>query len=344
MAQKGQPTTFEERIEIGERWEVGQSDAEIATAMMRSVWTVRKWRRRYHRSGRSGLVSRMGRPPTGALGQSSGELRQKISQMRKSYLKWGPVTIRTELEAGSGCTDQQLPSRSRIAAYLRQEGFSRRYERLSELPQPKAVKPERAHEIWEVDAQGVIQIAGLGAVSIINIKDLFSRLNVDSHACLHTSHPSRMDYHLILRRAFVNWGLPEQISLDHDSVFYDNARASPYPTVLHLWLIALGIAVRFIQEKPPLEHSVIERAHQTVDQQAITGQSFIDSFDIHKRLSERLDFLNLQYPSLALGGQAPLMACPEAKHTQRPYRLEWEAEMLDCNGWMTTLPKGVGFA
>jgi hypothetical protein len=74
---------------------------------------------------------------------------------------------------------------------------------------------------------------------------------------------------------------------------------------------------------------VIERSHQTVDQQAIAGQSFTDSFDLHKRLSERLDFLNRRYPSLALGGQAPLVAYPEAQHTQRPYRLEWEAEMLD---------------
>lgn len=328
MAQKGQPTTFEERIEIGERWEAGQSDAEIAAAMLRSVWTVRKWRRKYQRSGRSGLVSHIGRPPTGALGQYSPEMRQKISEMRKARPKWGPVTIRTELEADPGYADQQLPSRSRIAAYLHQEDFTRKYERHSELPQPKATKPERAHEIWEVDAQGVIKIPGLGAVSIINIKDLFSRLNVDSHACLHTSHPNRMDYQLILRRAFVNWGLPEQISLDHDSVFYDNASASPYPTVLHLWLIALGIAVRFIEKKPPLEHSVIERSHQTVDQQAIAGQSFTDSLDLDQRLSERLDFLNLRYPSLALGGQAPLVACPEAKHTQRPYRLEWEAEML----------------
>jgi transposase len=52
MAQKGQLTTFEERIEIGERWEAGQSDPEIAVAMSRSVWTVRKWRRKYQREGR----------------------------------------------------------------------------------------------------------------------------------------------------------------------------------------------------------------------------------------------------------------------------------------------------
>ena len=56
MGQKGRTTTLEERIEIGERWEAGETDPEIAEAMGRSVWVVRKWRRRYEREGRSGLV------------------------------------------------------------------------------------------------------------------------------------------------------------------------------------------------------------------------------------------------------------------------------------------------
>ncbi len=75
MVQRGRETTLEERIEIGERWEAGQTDPEIAAAMGRSVWTVRKWRRKYQREGRSGLASHMGRPPTGALGQFPLEMR-----------------------------------------------------------------------------------------------------------------------------------------------------------------------------------------------------------------------------------------------------------------------------
>ena len=40
MAQRGQKTPLEERVEIGERWEAGQTDPEIAAAMGRSVWSV----------------------------------------------------------------------------------------------------------------------------------------------------------------------------------------------------------------------------------------------------------------------------------------------------------------
>jgi hypothetical protein len=131
----------------------------------------------------------MGRPSTGALGQYLPEMRQKILEMQKSFSKWDPVTIREKFENDPEYIGKPSPSRSRIPADLHQEDLTRKYERYSELPQPKAVEPERAHAIWEVDAQGVIKIPGLGAGSIINIKDQFSRLHVDSHACMWTATP-----------------------------------------------------------------------------------------------------------------------------------------------------------
>lgn len=329
MAPKGRTTTLAERVEIGERWEAGQKDPQIAAAMGLPVSTVRKWRRKYKQEGRDGLASRMGRPPTGALGQFPLEIRDLIREMRQEHSGWGPMTIRTELEADPRFVGLRLPSRSRIAAFLKQEGLTRKYERHSELPQAQAVDPQRAHEEWEMDAQGVVKVSGLGSVSIINISDLFSRVKVDSFPCLDTSHPNTQEYQLVLRRAFVNYGLPERISLDHDSVFYDNASASPFPSTIHLWLIALGVDVRFIEKPPPAEHSVIERGHQTVAQQAIAGQTFTDGAALQIRLSERLDFLNTRFPSRSLDGQAPLVAHPEAQHSGRPFRLEWEEAMLD---------------
>jgi hypothetical protein len=235
--------------------------------------------------------------------------------MREKNPGWGAVTIQVELEDDRRFDGMKLPSRSRIAAFLKQEGFTRKYERHSDLPQPQAAEPERAHEEWEVDAQGVMKVPDLGSVSIININDLFSRLKVDSFPCLNTSHPNTLDYQMVLRRAFLHHGLPERVSLDHDSVFYDNASASPYPTTLHLWLTALDAEVRFIKQKPPAEHSVIERAHQTMNQQAVAGQTFADGSALQHNLSDRLDFLNHRFPSRSLGGQPPLVACPEAQHS-----------------------------
>jgi transposase len=343
MVQRGQRTSLEERIEIGERWEAGQTDPQIAVAIGRPLPTVRKWRRRYQREGRAGLVSRMGRPPTGALGQFSLEMQDAVREMRECRPGWGPLTIRTELKDDQRFEGMKLPSRSRIAAFLRQEGFTRKYERHSELPQPQAVEPERAHEEWEVGAKGVIKVPDLGSVSIININDLFSRLKIDSFPCLNTLHPNTRDYQLVLRRAFLNRGLPKRISLDHDSVFYDNASASPYPTTLHLWLIALSADVYFIKQRPPAEHSVIERAHQTINQQAVVGQVFADSSVLQQCLDDRLDFLNSRFPSRSLDGLPPLVAYPEAQHSGQPYRPEWEEDMLDMQRVYDYLAQGRWF-
>lgn len=343
MAVNGQRTTFEMRLEIANRWRKGQGDREIAAALMLSQWTVRKWRRKYQQEGRAGLVSRMGRPAKGALGQSSAELQNKINEMREAHPGWGAVSIRTELQTDPIYSQVPLPSRSRIAAFLKQEKWAQKRERRTEMPQPDVVQPEQVHQVWQLDAQGVVQVAGLGAVTLINVKDLFSRVIVASYPCFDPARPTHLDYQLVLRRAFVDWGLPVQISLDHDAVFFDNASASPYPSLIHLWLIGLGIDVRFIKKKPPLEHSVIERTHQTVYQQAMAGQSFTDVSVLSQSISDRLDFLNQRYPSLALGKLPPLLAYPEAKHTQRPYRLEWEAEMLDIQQIYNYLTKGRWF-
>jgi hypothetical protein len=343
MSIKGQTTTLAERVEIAEHWETGQTDLEIAILLERPITTIRKWRRRYQHQGRAGLSRKMGRPAKGALGQFAADVSQEISKMRKAHPGWGPLTILTEMKKDARFARKRLPDRSRIAAYLKQTGAVRKYERHHELPEPKPKIIERPHQEWEVDAQGKIAIDGIGSASIVNITDVFSHLKIDSLPCLRTTHAKTQDYQLVLRRAFAHYGLPEQISLDHDSVFYDNQTASPFPTSLHLWLIGLGVAVRFIHMKPPAEHAQIERTHQTITQQAVLGQTFADAADLQKMLTGRITFLNMDYPSRSLYGQAPLTAYPNAKQTKRPYRLEWEKETMNMQPVCDYLAKGRWF-
>lgn len=343
MSINGRVTSLAERIEIGERWKAGQTDRQIALVMQRPIATIRKWRRRNQHQGRLGLSSQMGRPATGVLGQFSADISEAITQMRQAHPGWGPLTILTELKKAVRFAEQELPCRSRIAAYLKQRDWVRPYERHQELPEPKRKTIEHPHQEWEVDAQGKVAIAGVGSASIINILDVFSHLKIDSLPCLRTTHANTQDYQLLLRRAFVRYGLPEQISLDHDSVFYDNQTASPFPTGLHLWLIGLGIEVRFIHKPPPVEHAHIERTHQILMQQAVVGQTFTDAADLQNMLTDRIHFLNTDYPSRSLQGKAPLAACPQALRTQRPFRLEWEKEQLDLQRIYAYLAQGRWF-
>ena len=343
MSQRGQPTTLAERVTIVEQVDAGKSSCEIAQELGLPLATVRKWRQRYRRSGRAGLSSQMGRPATGALGQSPPELRDAVLQMREKHPGWGPQTLRLELAKDERFAKQGLPSRARIAAYLKEKDKVRKYEHHQDMPEPKPQPIQRPHQEWEMDAQGVTTVAGLGKVSFIDLLDVYSHMSIDSHACPKASHPKSEEYQRVLRRAFIRYGLPEQISLDHDSAFYDNKSASPFPSVIHLWLIGLGVQVRFIHKRPPLEHSRIERHHQTIAGQAFDGQTFADVTALQRSLQARMLFLNQEYPTRALDERPPLQAFPHARHSGRIYSLGAEEQMLDMQRIYDYLQSGRWF-
>jgi len=329
MSQKGQITTLEERVNIAERVQAGESSRGIAEALGRPMATVRKWRQRYRRAGRPGLASQMGRPAAGALASVAVEMKDALLELRDNHPGWGPQTLQLEIAKDVRFAGLKIPSRARIAAYLKEQQRVRKYERHQEMPEPKAQLVQRTHQEWEMDAQGVTQVAGLGKVSFINLLDVYSHVSIDSHACPKVSHPQSHLYQQVLRRAFIRYGLPEQVSLDHDSAFYDNKSASPFPSVLHLWLIGLGVQVRFIHKRPPLEHARIERHHQTIAGQAFASQTFADVAALQRSLQARMLFINQEYPTRALNGLPPLLAFPQARHSGRPYSLAAEEHILD---------------
>jgi len=271
----------------------------------------------------------MGRPAQGALASAPAEMKDALLELREKRPGWGPQSLRLEIAKDVRFAGLKIPSRARIAAYLKEQGKVRKYERHEDLPEPQEQPVQRPHQEWEMDAQGVTTVAGLGKVSFINLLDVYSHVSIDSHACPNVSHAKSQEYQQVLRRAFIRYGLPEQISLDHDSAFYDNKSASPFPSVIHLWLIGLGVQVRFIHKRPPLEHSRIERHHQTIAGQAFEGQTFADVAALQRSLQARLLFLNQEYPTRTLDELPPFQAFPQARHSGRPYALDAEEQMLD---------------
>lgn len=334
-------TDVAQRWEIVERSEGGESDRAIAKTMALSLSTVRKWRRKWAKEGRSGLGSQMGRPRTGPLSSSGDEVKKALRQMREENPGWGAETLRTELELRNEF--ETVPCRASIGNFLAAEGLSRRYERHSLLPQPECERLTRPHEEWEMDAQGIMDVPPAGKVSLINICDVFTTLKIDSYPCMDKRKPSTPDYQLVLRRAFVKYGLPERFALDHDSVYYDNTTASPYPTQFHLWSIALGIQVTFGRKGRPTDQATVERSHQLMTNQGLKSNGLDDRDAVQAKLNERLDFLAYHYPSSSLGGVAPLVAYPSAIHSGRPYAPERESDLLDLQRVYHYLAQGRWF-
>src|SRR2546423_12893888 len=343
MRQRGQTTTFEIRLEIGEHATAGLNDSQIASVVGCSVWTVRKWRRRSQHQGRVGLTSAMGRPARGPVSTFPNELKASILHLRKLHPGWGPDTLLTALKMDPGFADHLLPSRAQLARLLKHAGLTRRYQPHHDLIQPAQTSLTDPHQEWQMDAQGVMRVEGVGKVSLISIVDVMSRLKAESYPSLDTTNPALPDYQLTLRRAFLTYGLPQTLTLDHGTVFYDNKTPSPFPTRLHLWLIALGVQVRFTRKRCPTDHAIIERTHQTMTAQALLGQTYPSHAALWAGLDERRQVLNHHLPSCALDGKSPLEAYPHAIHSERSYRPEWEEELLSLEKVYHYLAQGRWF-
>ncbi len=303
MRQRGQTTTFQTRLEISEYATAGLNDTQIATAVGSSVWTVRKWRRRANQRGRVGLASQMGRPAAGPMSTFPHEVREAILHLRRLHPGWGPNTLLAALKTNTSWQDQPLPSRARIASLLKYAGLTRHYQPHHDLIQPPRVPLTNPHQEWQMDAQGIMRVDGVGQVSLISVVDVVSRLKVESFPGMETTNPGLPDYQLTLRRAFLTYGLPETLTLDHGTVFYDNTTPSPFPTRLHVWLLALGIQVRFTRKRCPTDHAIIERTHQTMTAQALLGQTYPSPSALWRGLEWEEELLALEqvYAYLAQG-------------------------------------------
>jgi len=341
-------TTLEERVTILTLAIAGHSDRDIAQRIGWKLSTVRKWRRRGQRGGRAGLVSKMGRPATGALSTFPSIVVERLRALRQAHPGWGPLTLRTELEDDLSLAGRSLPGRSTIARWLKEEEFTRAYERHQDLPQPASVSVQACHQEWEMDGRGYEKMPEVGVVTLINLNDRFSKVKLLSYPCLlgerrASRHPNTADYQLAFRLTASEWGLPDRLAVDRDSVFSDNQSKSPFPTQFHLWLLALDVDMVLGPPNQPTKRGMTERGHQTWQQQVLKGQTFVDWEALWHALQERRAFLNQRLPCSTLGGIPPLVAHPEARRPRRLYRPEWEDELLDLSRVYTYLGQGRWF-
>jgi transposase len=341
-------TTLEDRLQMVALARGGMSDPQVAKQTGWSESTVRKWRRRGQRRGRAGLASQLGRPRRGALSDYPAEIRDTLERWRKAHPGWGPKTLRAELLKAPAFAGQKLPGPASIGRFLREQKLTRAYEKHSDLPEPERQAAEKPHQVWEMDARGYSRVPDVGIITLVNLNDRCSHARLLSYPvwlgqqrCQR--HADTEDYQTALRLAFTQWGLPRQLQVDHESVFVDNKTRSPFPSRLHLWLLALGVELVFGRSARPTDQGMTERSHQLWAAQSLLGQRYANWEDLYLALRKRRDFLNYDLPCASLDDQPPLIACPQALEVQRPYRPEWEADLLDLERVWTYLAQGRWF-
>jgi transposase len=341
-------TSLQIRVLIQELAQDGLTDRQIAKRLSISIHTARKWRRRGRSQGRAGLISVMGRPATGAMSTFPAIFPDTLRNWREAHPGWGPKTLYAELENHEEFKRKRLPSTAVITRWLKQEGLSRPYEKHRALPAVCVSPAQACHEEWEMDARGYEKVPDAGVITLININDVFSKVKIMSYPCWlghqrASRHAATEDYQLVLRLAFTEWGLPDRLAVDRESVFHDNKSKSPYPTRLHLWLVALGVDLTFGRPGQPRDQAMTERSHQTWYHQVLEGQTFASQRALWRALNKRRAFLNRSLPCATLGEVPPLVAHPEAILPRRVYRPEWENDQLDLDRVYAYLGQGHWF-
>ena len=296
---------------------------------------------------RGPIYSNMGRPrSTEVLATFAPWLKDHIIKLRNNHPGWGPKTIYEQLKIDSKFKGSVLPSVRSIATLLKAKGLVKSYDKYIPIPQSNRQKAQRPHHIWELDAQGAYRLKGLGPITMINIKDSFSRIY-----CMAYPNPKksiygfskRSDYQCALRLAFMENGLPEILQTDHEGIFHENKGGSAFPTLFHLWLIGLGISKIFSRIRRPTDQARVERMHQTIERQAIQGIEHQDWQALFSYCQQRRKFLNQVLPCSSLNHQAPYEAFADHKHSGRYYQPHLEEQMMDLKRIYTFLQGGKWF-
>jgi hypothetical protein len=252
--------------------------------------------------------------------------------MRPGKEGWGAGTIVIELRLDLSLSGHRLPSIRSVNYHLKATRKTRSYWKEEKLPEAPVIFSRHAHDIWQMDSEGNKEIQGVGAVSVINIKDIHSKVYIVSYPCLLAgifNHPKRGDYQRALRLGMLEFGRCLRLQVDHESIYYENSTQTPFPTPFHLWLLGLGISLSYTPKSKPYKQGAVEREHQTMHQQTCAGRSFDSWEDLFNFAQERRHRLNQHIPCRTLKGKAPLQTFPEASHSGKKYDPQQEEEIFD---------------
>lgn len=277
----------------------------------------------------------IGRPSSTKILPSFGEqVKHLIIKLRRQHPGWGPKSIHAQLSIHPKLNGTKLPSVRSIANLLKKEGLVRSYSKHVPIPNGELLRAHSAHHVWQVDAQGGLNLDHIGPISMINIRDVFSRTYCMAYPNKKKSvygSCKRQDYQCALRLAFMEYGLPQVIQTDHEGVYYETKSKSPFPTSFHLWLIGLGIAKVFGRFHQPTDQALVERMHQTIAQQAIQGIEHSSWEALFNFCQKQRKFLNEAFPCASLNNRPPYAVFPKAKHSGRYYHLLQEESLIDLN-------------
>lgn len=255
-----------------------------------------KWINRFIQHGEEGLKD-LPRKPLSSPKKISEETERLITSIRTQYPTWGPKKIRVELETYEGII---APSEAAIGNILQKSGLShaRIYRRHVAKTDPLS-SCEAPNHTWMYDFKGWFLTGDGKKCEPLTITDGFSRYLFE---CEHMKRKRSNDVWEILKRLFLEYGLPDKIRSDNGPPFASLGvgRLSP----LAIKLIKVGVIPEWIEPGCPQQNGRHERFHLTLKQETANPPSKTLSLQEEKFIQFK-KYYNFKRPHEALNQKTP---------------------------------------
>jgi hypothetical protein len=249
-------------------------------------------------------------------------LVEHLCQTRREHPRWGAEMIRLELEDRY----DTLPCARTVQRHLRHAGLQP--APVGRTPAAASAHIRRAdqpHQGWQTDAWENLRLQNHQRVCWLRVVDACSGAFWKT-LIFATGRWERVDRHQIqdgLRQVFATWGLPERLRVDNG---YPWGSTGEFPPEMALWLIGLGIAMRWIPPGCPQENGVVERSQGT-GQNWMEPQTCRDPAELQQR-SDILDRRQRErYPDR--DGRSRWEVYPTRKHAPCRYQPRRERSAWD---------------
>jgi transposase InsO family protein len=332
-------TTHAQQVLMIERHLAGERLEDIAADMQFNFYTVRKWWRLYRDKGWSALIPKPpGLPPDGALRRFDPMVEYVALRLKREHPRWGLDLLLLHLARRESLRGIALPSRTALYNYLcpyysRIKGGLSRLSQVS-YPTEEVCELDGVHQRWQMDFKGEVQLSGAGEVKPFNVCDEFSSAPLGG--IIHLKRSGRgngltsRDVQVDLRKIFSQWGLPQQLRMDRDSLWVGSSRME-WPGVVLLWVVGLGITPMINPPGSPTQNAQIERCNRTWREHVYEGNQHLNEEELQAFTDQAWQNRREVLPSHNhhCQGKPPFIAYPELTHSGRYYSLEQEEELFD---------------
>jgi transposase InsO family protein len=267
------------------------------------------WLRRYQAQGVHGLCEQSRRPRQ-VPERTAPAVEQQIVELRRQRPDWGARKLQVLLRRWG----MELPVVT-IHRVLVRRGMVREQDR----HRPALQRFERAepNQLWQMDFKS--PKGWNHAIGPLSVLDDCSRYAVLLQGTWSTRGEAVREQ---LESAFQKHGMPEEMLMDHGIPWWSGQGSRGW-TRLTVWLMKLGVGLRFSGVRHPQTQGKVERFHGTLEQ--ARRRRGLPVAELHQQwLDEFREEYNQVRPHEALGMKTPASVWSPSPRRYDPNPPSWE--------------------